>query len=85
MQSGVAMDMETDPDGSKGATTPKHLRVGINSAMVTDQGLANLLIAKGVFTLDEYTEAMASAMEAEAARFEELLTARFGGSKITLA
>jgi hypothetical protein len=86
MQSGVAMDMESDPSGSKGATTPKHLRVGVNSAMVTDEGLATLLIAKGVITLDEYTEAVTVAMEAEQARYEQLLTERFGGlAKFTLA
>lgn len=78
MMSGVKTDMETDPTDHAGDTTPKHLRVGVNSAMATDQAFANLLIAKGIFTLDEYVEAVATAMEAEKARYEQLLTGRFG-------
>lgn len=35
---------------------PKHLRTGIDSALVNDAALARLLVKKGVFTLDEYTE-----------------------------
>lgn len=79
MQSGVATDMETDPDArSQGASTAKHLRVGVNSALVNNQAIAELLIAKGIITLDEYTEAVTKAMEAEKARYERLLTERFG-------
>ena len=85
MQSGIAMDMETYTGGSKGATTPKQLRVGVNSALVNDAALTTLLIAKGVITQDEYVEAVAVAAEAEAARYEQLLSDRFGGQKITLA
>lgn len=85
MQSGIATDMETDPSGSKGATTPKQLRVGVNSALVNDAALATLLIAKGIITRDEYVEAVADAAEAEQARYEQLLSDRFGGQKITLA
>jgi hypothetical protein len=85
MQSGVAMDMKTDPGGSRGGTTPKHLRVGVNSALVTQAALASLLVAKGVITQDEYVEAVADEMEKEKARFEQLLSERFGGQKVTLA
>ena len=83
MQSGVAMDMETDTR-SQGATTPKQLRVGINSALVDVSGFAKLLIDKGLITEDEYVEAMAVAMEAEAARYEKILSDRFG-KPVTLA
>jgi len=47
------------------ARTAKHLRVGINSNAASQEGLARLLIEKGVFTLEEYTAAMAVAMERE--------------------
>ena len=46
MQTGVAFLMER---GDK-ATEPKHLRVGINSAMVEHAALVRLLISKGVIT-----------------------------------
>lgn len=81
MQSGVAMEMEVDPDGS--ATSPKHLRVGINAAMADHAGLAGLLISKGIITEAEYVAALAEKMEAEKARYEQLLSAKLR-SKITL-
>ena len=74
MQSGVAMEMNFH-----GAPTePKHLRVGINAAMSDQGGLATLLIAKGVFTREEYDKAMADAMEREKARYEAHLSELFG-------
>jgi hypothetical protein len=85
MQSGIAADMESDPSGSRGAATPKQLRVGVNSALVNDAALATLLIAKGIITQAEYMDALADAAEAEQARYEQLLSDRFGGQKITLA
>lgn len=83
MQSGVKADMETDTR-SQGATTPKHLRVGVNSALVDSAALAWLLVSKGVITEDEYLDALASGMEREARRYEALLSERHG-TKITLA
>jgi hypothetical protein len=80
MQSGVAMKMNFAP----GETTPKHLRVGINSAMSDQGALARLLIAKGVFTEDEYLEAVADGMEAEAASYEHQLREHFGHDGIDL-
>ena len=66
MQSGVQFEM------SQGATDtlPKHLRVGINSALVNDAAIATLLIEKGIFTLEEYQKAVADAMEREVVRYE---------------
>lgn len=47
---------------------------------MSDQaGLAELLIAKGVFTEDEYTKALADAAEREVALYERELTEHFGG------
>lgn len=65
MQSGVAY--MADPDDA----SPKHTRVGINSALVNSDGLATLLIAKGIITQEEYSTAMADAMEREVQRYTE--------------
>lgn len=78
VQSGVKADMETDASNSHGATTPKHLRVGLNN-VASDQGsLAKLLMDKGVITEAEYLEAIADGIEREQARYEQMLTDRFG-------
>lgn len=62
---------------TKGDTmaTPKHLRVGLNSALASDKALVDLLIAKGVITRDEYTEAVVTATEEEADRTVEQVRA----------
>ncbi|HEV2375172.1 MAG TPA: hypothetical protein VGS19_23810 [Streptosporangiaceae bacterium] len=79
MQSGVAAEMGYDPKSIE----PKSLRVGVNSAMVDSSALAELLMAKGVITEDEYLEAIAAGMEREAATYEARLSEHFG-QKITL-
>jgi len=79
MQSGVAM--EQSRGGQDG--TPKHLRTGVNSMAVTDAALAKLLIERGIFTEEEYCEAIADEMEAEVRRYEERLSQAIG-AKITL-
>jgi hypothetical protein len=76
MQTGVATEMEFD----KQATTPKHLRVGVNSAMADHAGLAALLIRKGIITEDEYLVAITEQMETEKRRYETELTAKMGQS-----
>jgi hypothetical protein len=57
---------------------PKHLRVGIDLSKAEQGGLARLLIAKGVFTQEEYFSAMAEAAEEEAARYEREVSALLG-------
>lgn len=74
MQSGVVAKMRIDP----GETTPKHLRVGVNSSMVQNGALVKLLIEKGVFTEAEWFAALADAMEAEKALYEAWLTEHMG-------
>lgn len=69
MQSGVAAEMHRDP----GPTEPKHLRVGVNSALLGQAALAALLIEKGVITMDEYERALADAAEKEQRESEERL------------
>lgn len=74
MQSGVKFDQEY---GSSDGTS-KHLRTGINSAMVNDAAIARLLIEKGLFTEEEYMKAVADEMEKEVARYERILSDKLG-------
>lgn len=74
MQTGVAAMMYKDP----AETQPKHLRVGVNSAMSNISALAELLIDKGVITHDEYIAAVADAMERERDAYEERINAAYG-------
>ena len=71
MQTGVKWEMINKGD-SEAATTPKHLRVGLNSCLADLSGLATLLMKKGIFTEEEYVEAMADAMEKERDRYQKL-------------
>lgn len=78
MQSGVAVMMDHGLD-----TSPKQLRVGINSTMVETSTLATLLVEKGVCTANEFSEALIAQMEREVAIYErEIETAT--GSSVTL-
>ena len=78
MQTGVKYEMDLaqvlavagDPVGHDG-TSPKHLRVGINSALVSHAALVKLLIEKGILTEGEYVASQADAMETEVALYEE--------------
>ncbi len=80
MQSGVAGKMAIDPS----ETTPKHLRTGVNSAMVEHSALVKLLVAKGVITWPEYFTALADGMEAERDKYAATLSAHYGAA-VTLA
>lgn len=77
MQSGVAMEMGLSPEH------PKHFRVGINAAMRDHASLAGLLMNKGVFTYDEYLQALVDGMREEVRRYEAHL-ARKLGAPVTL-
>ncbi|HEY2068246.1 MAG TPA: hypothetical protein VGG48_01730 [Rhizomicrobium sp.] len=79
IQSGVAVDLA---DGEKNLLA-KHLRVGINSALVETGALGRLLVDKGIVTRLEYFERMAEAYEDERQRYEQRLTVR-KGVRITL-
>lgn len=76
MQTGVAMDQAT---GSQ-CGSPKHLRVGVNVAMVDHASLVKLLISKGLITDDEYCEAIRQGIEDEVERYERLLSERSGST-----
>jgi len=83
MQWGVAMNMNYET----GETTPKHLRVGINSSMVQTSALVSLLIKKGIITEEEWWLELAEFMEAEAASYQKMIQRHVGidHTQITLA
>lgn len=80
VQSGVKILMET---GNTTETTPKHLRVGVNSNLVDSQAVALLLIEKGIFTRLEYLTAVADCMELERKKYEKTCSAALA-SEVTL-
>jgi len=51
---------------NKKALEPKHLRVGIDMSKADQKGLVDLLIAKGVFTKEEYIDAVTQSAAEEA-------------------
>jgi len=51
----------------------KHLRTGIDCRAANEQGLANLLIKKGVFTQEEYLEYIRTSMNEELARYQDYM------------
>ncbi len=53
--------------------SPKHLRVGVNSAMVETSALAEIMWEKGLCTREEYYKKLAEAYEREHASYEERL------------
>ncbi len=67
MQTDVALKINNP---AMNDTQPKHLRVGINSAMVRHAALAWLLIKKGIITEDEYREEVRLAMNHELSTYE---------------
>lgn len=73
MQSGVAMEMNLND-----AHTPKHLRVGVNSALVDCGSLATLLLEKGVITELEYFTALRDGMKREVEAYERRLQDHYG-------
>lgn len=79
MQTGVAAMMNYDKD----STSPKHLRVGVNSAMVNDMALVQLLVAKGVITEEEYFSALVVQMGEEVDRYKAEL-AKHGLTNVEL-
>ena len=77
MQSGVAFTAQME-GGKSVEQTSKHLRVGVNSALVCNGALAQLLINKGIITAEEHATAQADAMEAEAARYQKEISEKLG-------
>jgi len=80
MQSGVAASMGLVGDH---ATEPKHLRVGINSAMVEHSAIVLLLVDKGIISEVEYFTALRDIMKREVEKYESQLSS-VTGKKVTL-
>ena len=86
-QSGVKFDLENDPSNYLAGPVSgrpdimriaKHLRVGIDGALVEQSAVARLLMEKGVFTEAEYHTAIIVAREQEVERYEKYLSEKFG-------
>ena len=69
-------------DGLAGSS-PKHLRTGLNMVMADVSSLATLLIKKGVFTEEEYFEAVLIGAENELERLTNMANAGRKGPRIT--
>lgn len=81
VQTGVAYTLEYDPSPG----TPKHLRTGLDLSKAEHGALVRLLIAKGLFTEDEYLQAIVDAVEEEKRAYEQRLSEHYGGkTKIEL-
>ena len=77
MQTGVAMLMQHSPRDP--GTEPKHLRVGVNGALVDSSALGTLLISKGIITDVEYFTALADGAQVEADGYEKRVADLIGG------
>lgn len=80
IQTGVAFKM--GKDGSD--TTPKHLRVGLNAAMIEHAALAVLMIKKGIITEEEYVDQLIVELEREVASYQAELETLYGANSIKL-
>lgn len=74
VQSAVSFDMSqsgVDPNAHQASRMLKHLRVGVDMRAADAGALALLLIEKGVFTREEYEEALRLGANEELARYTE--------------
>jgi hypothetical protein len=79
MQSGVAFTMDTSQE-----TEPKHLRVGVNSALIGNAAIADLLMQKGIITHEEYLRSLIKWTEADIESYKAKLRSRYPGTDIQL-
>ena len=77
MQTGVKMMQNFEhpnehiPDNMiEPSDSPKHLRVGVNSAMVEHAALTLLLVDKGIITMDDYERSLVDLMKREVEKYE---------------
>lgn len=79
MQSGVAAKMNYDGGPESGETSPKQLRVGVNSALISNGALLQLLVDKGLITSEEYAAVLTDYTERDVKSYEDWLNKRFDG------
>ena len=72
VQSGVAfLENLAHTSGQRyQSTEPKHLRVGVNSALVECSAMSALLFRKGVITAEEYFDTMIEFWELEVTSYQ---------------
>lgn len=73
VQTGVAYEHQAGSDDG----SPKHLRVGVNSALIQVSAMCRLLIDKGVITELEYWKFQRQVWIEEKERYTERLSARY--------
>ncbi len=73
VQTGVTIRMNKGNLNESHETDPKHLRVGVNSALIDSAAVVKLLIEKGIITENEYFLALAEQAEFEAQSYEDEL------------
>lgn len=83
MQSGVRAVIHLDEDHSGAdpntwSHSPKHLRVGINSAMIESAAIARVLLNKKIIGEEEYWQMLVEVAEEEKRKYEVELTERYG-------
>jgi hypothetical protein len=76
IQTGISLEIERGSD----CASPKHLRVGVNYAMCEHAALVRLLIDKGLFTQEEYAQAITDEFNRELERIEKSVNAQYGGN-----
>lgn len=75
MQTGVAAKMFVTPSGE---TSPKHLRVGVNSALLEAASIVSLLFEKKLITPLEYFTRLRDFAKAEVEAYEKYLSEQHG-------
>lgn len=76
VQTGVSYDIARGVDVA--GANAKHLRTGVNSALVQNSALVNLLMSKGIITELEYVTALRDGMKQEKEKYEKLLGDHYG-------
>jgi hypothetical protein len=75
MMTGVGHDVQLRPE----STSAKHVRTGINAALVSHAALVRLLMEKRLITDVEYWRAAVEEMRREVERYEQILSESTGG------
>lgn len=76
LKTGIELESRYDP----GSLSNHQLRLAFTALSAESSALVQLLIAKGVFTMEEYTKAVAASMLSEVRRTETRLGPHIGGT-----
>jgi hypothetical protein len=78
MQSGVKSLMEVEDNKDTGETSPKHLRTGVNSALITSSALVKTLVDKGLITFEEFRDNEIELLQKDVKSYENKLSQHYG-------